>query len=383
MQYGSGVYDVPRNYASSPVPRMRPEAYEIASRHSGSGMFSCLNQPKRNQSSTTTLNYSQLKGPLKFAGVRSPIATDPIYNEGKYSNRSLRPQPRVKPEAAEIADKSQGCMGILFANYGKPDPATVNNTIEGDIDPRASGPMKKAGIRGPILVDPIYKENYTGRTPRPGPRVKPEAAEIASKSQGVVAKLFVTSERRYDARPKTVPHPGVKSSVFPPQQRSSKDHSSENLKRMREIQKVTRQNHRPAPVKALWKSSNYDTIESRVKPMMSRDPPPPPRSNDHSNINFVSRNAKAAKKYEIRRSRSEIALRESKDLHNRSLEDYKQNVRGRTPTYLQDRQKIWEEEEQERARARPDPSVPEGHTVLPDQQRRETLSKLRECEFLL
>ena len=68
------------------------------------------------------LDYSQLKGPLKFAGVRSPIATDPIYNEGKYSNRSLRPQPRVKPEAAEIADKSQGCMGILFANYGKPDP---------------------------------------------------------------------------------------------------------------------------------------------------------------------------------------------------------------------------------------------------------------------
>ena len=164
--------------------------------------------------------------------------------------------------------------------------------------------MKKAGIRGPILVDPIYKENYTGRTPRPGPRVKPEAAEIASKSQGVVAKLFVTSERRYDARPKTgtfccsfsskiktililVPHPGVKSSVFPPQQRSSKDHSSENLKRMREIQKATRQNHRPAPVKALWKSSNYDTIESRVKPMMSRDPPVAPRSNDHSNVSLI------------------------------------------------------------------------------------------------
>ena len=79
----------------------------------------------------------------------------------------------------------------------------MNGTLGGDIDPRAAGPMKKLGIRGPILADPIYKENYTGRTPRPAARVKSEAAEIANKSRGVVAKLFSDEVRRYDDRPKT------------------------------------------------------------------------------------------------------------------------------------------------------------------------------------
>ena len=64
-------------------------------------------------------------GPLKYAGVRSPILVDPVYNGGKYSNRSARPVPRVRPEAAEVAEKSKGCMGVLFSNYGKPDPCMV------------------------------------------------------------------------------------------------------------------------------------------------------------------------------------------------------------------------------------------------------------------
>jgi len=65
---------------------------------------------------------SMEKGPMRHAGVRSPILTDPIYNSGQYSNRSARPVPRVRPEAEEVAEKAKGCMGMLFSNYGKPDP---------------------------------------------------------------------------------------------------------------------------------------------------------------------------------------------------------------------------------------------------------------------
>lgn len=60
---------------------------------------------------------------MKHAGVRSTIPVDVVYTRGQYSNRSARPVPRVKPEAAQIAEKSKGCMDVLFGNYGKPDPS--------------------------------------------------------------------------------------------------------------------------------------------------------------------------------------------------------------------------------------------------------------------
>lgn len=46
MQYGSGQYDIDRTYVGTPVPRVRPEASQIASKHRGVGMYTCLNQPQ-------------------------------------------------------------------------------------------------------------------------------------------------------------------------------------------------------------------------------------------------------------------------------------------------------------------------------------------------
>ena len=78
---------------------------------------------------------------------------------------------------------------LLFADdYG---------TRDENFNPK-EGPLRKAGVRSPILVDPVYQVGeYSGRTPRPAPRVKPEAEDIASKSKGTVSKLFVTEEKRY------------------------------------------------------------------------------------------------------------------------------------------------------------------------------------------
>lgn len=61
-----------------------------------------------------------------------------------------------------------------------------------------NGPLRKAGIKNPILVDPVYnKGEYSGRSPRPAPRVKPEASEWAERSRGTVGNLLKTPDVRF------------------------------------------------------------------------------------------------------------------------------------------------------------------------------------------
>lgn len=47
----------------------------------------------------------------------------------------------------------------------------------------------------------------------------------------------------------------------------SKDHFRENVRRMRQIQKKSREKEAESvqPVKALWKSEKYSTVPSRIK----------------------------------------------------------------------------------------------------------------------
>ena len=42
------------------------------------------------------------------------------------------------------------------------------------------------------------------------------------------------------------------------------------------------------------------------------------------------------------------------------------------------RKEEWQRAEEERISSLPDPSVPSGHTVMPDKERRETLNALQE-----
>ena len=48
---------------------------------------------------------------------------------------------------------------------------------------------------------------------------------------------------------------------------------------------------------------------------------------------------------------------------------------------LKHRQEQWKKDEAERIANTPDPSVPEGHRVLPDNERRETLALLKKSRF--
>lgn len=420
MLYGSGEYDVRRALESHPGPRVRPEAVEIADRHRGMDMKTCMDIPKRSmfeRQQTQSMNVTQTNGPMRHMGIRSPILVDPTYNGGKYSNRSARPVPRVRPEAQDIAYKAKGSMDVVMGQYGKPDPVFYGESrgVE-NINPK-EGPLKKAGIKGPILVDPIYnKGQYTGRSPKPVPRVKSEASEIAEKSKGCIQNLLKTPDVRQftQAKPKKQPV----------------DHGEANVRRMRQIQRESRNRERekeqnkPTPVKALWKSSKYESVESKVKTTLEQTPraprgvpprpssaPPscgrpnsapadgrgrgtqtmqkpgtpltPKRQAERRAEDFIARNARLAKSYKPQRSKSQMEIDRSQEKYHEGIKKYNNTVKGSSPSYLQARQRDWARAEQNRIRNLPDPTVPEGHTVLPDRDRRETLNVLRQSQLEL
>lgn len=49
---------------------------------------------------------------------------------------------------------------------------------------------------------------------------------------------------------------------------------------------------------------------------------------------------------------------------------------------LKERKKQWLKEEEERRRNAPDPTAPAGHTLMSEDERRKTLSSLKECNVL-
>uniref|UniRef100_H2XT68 Enkurin domain-containing protein n=1 Tax=Ciona intestinalis TaxID=7719 RepID=H2XT68_CIOIN len=239
------------------------------------------------------------------------------------------------------------------------------------------------------------------------PRVRPEAQEVAEKSKGCMGALLLNLEIiSLDDYCNT-------------RGKQEKNHTAANVRRMREIQRNSRareqekQEKKNTPVKALWKSTQYEGVESKVKNFM-QSPPQAPRPNTerpHSapagsrrqenfnsekekfqptrsqtprarspSPNFVARNARAAKSYELKRSRSQLALRESDEKYQQGLKNYEETVKGKTPSYLRSRQRQWDMQERDRIRNAPDPTVPEGHTVLPDKERKATLTTLRKSQ---
>ena len=59
----------------------------------------------------------------------------------------------------------------------------------------------------------------------------------------------------------------VNGSLFVVAEFRSKDHLRENVRRMRQIQRLSKQREQEAhqPVKVIWKSEKYATVESRIK----------------------------------------------------------------------------------------------------------------------
>ncbi|XP_030059519.1 enkurin domain-containing protein 1 [Microcaecilia unicolor] len=303
----------------------------------------------------------------------------------------------------------------LFPDYYK-RPASARGRLEGNS-------VKLDFLSGPLAPDPIlYPMCYSARPANPPPRIRPNAKEILERGQkgtvGVLLQLEGISLQRES----------------PPKRKDPKDHEKENVRRMREIQKKCREKEmekehsRSKPVKALWKSQKYDHVESKVKaklqesslspnleshkflkaysrcgsgiqPKRSLSPNPtwteallrtesPPADADSdtkmqikgTSIDFVKHNARNAKKVQMRRSQSFQSLTEVLKQKQKEQEEYNSKQKGHVPQYIQDLKDHWRQEAEDRQKNMPDPAMPPGHTMMPENERQETLNTLKQTQ---
>ncbi|XP_040837986.1 enkurin domain-containing protein 1-like [Ochotona curzoniae] len=245
-------------------------------------------------------------------------------------------------------------------------------------------------------------------TPPRGPRIRPGGRENLERGRlgvgDVLLQLQGISLR-----------PGVS-----PKRKDPKDHEKENLRRIKEIQRRWREQEQgrergqPHPLKALWRSPKYDKVESRVKALLqepgrasgtkpanflrahsrcgpglppTRAPSPqlsprdPQTKGPSLAVDFISHNAQAATKAPRRRhSRSLQVLNQELERQQQAQEHYNATQKGHVPHYLLQRKDLWRQEAEARQRSQPDPSIPAGHTLMPESQRLETLDSLLQSQ---
>ncbi|MBN3297912.1 ENKD1 protein, partial [Amia calva] len=261
-------------------------------------------------------------------------------------------------------------------------PASARGRLEGN-------DMKLALLAGPLAPDPtLHPGCYSARAPPP-PRVRPNATHILERGQrGVVGSLLQLE--------------GIALDPGPPKHRKEvRDHGKENVRRLREIQRRCREREAErggvaaGPVRALWRSPKYDTVPSKVMSQLQvsrgqEDSEYTIRAYTYLNhtiifsvqmvvrgrsVDFVRHNALAAF-----RGRSRSCDPAERQRRERERAPSPSQPRGVVPQYLQERKQQWRQEEEEKRRSAPDPSVPPGHTQLPEVERQETLNSLKETQ---
>ncbi|VDI03321.1 Hypothetical predicted protein [Mytilus galloprovincialis] len=206
----------------------------------------------------------------------------------------------------------------------------------------------------------------------------------------------------------------------------SKNHYAENMRRIRSIQRQSKQkeNDTHQPVKALWKSEKYSSVTSKIKDDIQKEPavprphsanflrahsrmgPPaipvqnrpcsaePPKEKltipvassasdvklTRHNFDFIKVNGIAARNSRMYKSPSLTNLDELKKKQDDELKRYKKGV---VPHYLVNRKDQWKKDEEDRIANTPDPAMPPGHKVLPENERLQTLNLLKESKYYI
>lgn len=263
--------------------------------------------------------------------------------------------------------------------------------------------------RRPRSSQSYYEPNQAESVPQP--RVKPEALTNAIKGQGSLGRLFNPLAKPYHigSRPISAHQP--------------RDYAKENVQRMRQIQKVNREKERESealarqPMKAVYKPDKFAHVDSKVAQEV-KAPPPPPRSNSatflraHSrsgpvvrdrpssvepvipreekltvpkaaiakervsrsrSVNHIAKNVRRAASPAPRRPPSSL---QTEELQKKRTKEQTEYQRGVVPQYLKNRQEQWRKEEEIRIANLPDPSIPPGHTLMPRDERLQTLAAL-------
>ncbi|XP_060109753.1 enkurin domain-containing protein 1 [Heteronotia binoei] len=293
-------------------------------------------------------------------------------------------------------------------------PLSARGRLEGNS-------LKLDLLPGPLPPDPtLYPTLYSARLTQPPPRIKPNAKDILEVGRkGTVGALL-----QLDGIPFF--------QELPPKRKECKDYEKVNLRRLREIQRKCREKKQaqelsqPTPVKALWKSPKYESVESKVKIKLQENAGPPNpeaqrflraysrcgpgihpcrplsqnsaqlgatadaatapvpggnvKTSENGKVDFVSHNAQNAKRAHMRRSRSLQSLTEVLAQKQKEQLDYDAKQKGHVPRYLIERKDHWRKAAEERQRNMPDPSMPPGHSLMPESQRVETLNNLKQSQ---
>ncbi|XP_053935109.1 enkurin domain-containing protein 1 [Cuculus canorus] len=302
----------------------------------------------------------------------------------------------------------------LFPNYYK-RPFSARGRLEGNA-------QKLDFTSGPLAPVPnAYPALSSIRQIQPAPRIRPSGKEFLEKGQKGTLGLLLQLE-------------GISlDGELPVKRKESKDHEKENVRRIKEIQKKCKEKERarehsqPKPMKALWKSQKYENVESKVKAKLQESCPPPnpealkflraysrcgpgikpcrplsPRPTrtkagadteapealssetklqvEGKSIDFIKHNARNAKRAPLRRSQSLQALTDLLEQKQREQEEYNTKQKGHIPQYLLERKELWRRQKEEELRNLPDPDMPPGHTMMPEDQRLETLSNLKQSQ---
>ncbi|XP_049720347.1 enkurin domain-containing protein 1 isoform X2 [Elephas maximus indicus] len=219
-----------------------------------------------------------------------------------------------------------------------------------------------------LKLDLLTSDPDLDTAPPRGPRIGPGALEILERGQrGVGAVLLQLGD--ISLTPKASP-----------KRKDPKDHEKENLRRIKEIQRRFREQERsreqgqPRPLKALWRSPKYDKVESRVKAQLQ---------GPGLGVDFISHNARTAKRAPRRHSRSLQVLAQVLQQQRQAQEHYNATQKGQVPHYLLERRDLWRREAEARQHSQPDPAMPPGHTRIPENQRLETLNSLLQSQSQL
>ncbi|MBN3317448.1 ENKD1 protein, partial [Atractosteus spatula] len=304
---------------------------------------------------------------LKLTFLSGPLAPDPSLHPGCYSARPP-PPPRVRPNATHILERGQrGVVGNLLQLEGvslHSDPPKHKK------EPRDHG---KENVR---RLREIQRRCREREAEKEGARPVPVKALWRSPKYEAVPSKVMTQLQE----------------TTPPK----KSECQNFLKAHSRCGSAGAPRRSPSPGPPTL-DAGAEVREGEAGPGEQRGGPLLPIQIETKNVNqfpapsmgtvdFVRHNARAATQASLRRSRSLQALNQTLEQQRKEREEYDSHQRGHVPQYfsllfsLQERKEKWRREAEERRRNAPDPSVPLGHTQLPEKERQETLDSLKQTQ---
>ncbi|CAF3233068.1 unnamed protein product [Rotaria socialis] len=290
-----------------------------------------------------------------------------------------------------------------------------------NFDTRTQNLEGPSRLRTPFPPDPGYGDDPLSRrcVTSSNPRVRGSHAKAIYKraiaNTGAPFRLDIRCSSSLDTNSKTGKPP--------------RNHTNENLKRIRRImqetqkRKSTEEDAKKTAMKPLWRSKEYDNVESKVKQKLKVDSqrsasrpqsvqgnflrahgrtgPENLRSqsacdvrrasvgssvnleatqaaDNKSKPDYVKINLQNVKTIpKVRKSVSTEATQNAREKTEKKLKAYQEKNNGRVPDYIE---KIKEKRDQDRQKVRasaPDPECPPGHVKVDKEEHKSTLTKLQ------